>query len=310
MKTTIQRLVAMAVWMSTRSGAHRFPYILLFSFLAVCPTVARADCGATGDIPFTITLLHPLPSGTVVSGACFIVNGPWGRTSPGGLQLRNLTVGQPCTFYAADNTIFSPFGSWHIEINHICSVFPPVTDPRNRITGKFFSLEQSNTNRVDITVDPLPDRRFDIRVSTGGNRTVAALDATAEQSQAPSPKEVSVDAWLGDSKDNPSGIPESDVFSFLGTAGDTVTIRLEADTRRGNNGGDATLRFGGPPAQQVTGALPKRITVELASTGKYQIAVEQPLGGDEKDYRGGYILKVESAQGAIKALVPARSVEK
>jgi hypothetical protein len=112
MKTTIQRLVAMAVWMSTRSGAHRFPYILLFSFLAVCPTVARADCGATGDIPFTITLLHPLPSGTVVSGACFIVNGPWGRTSPGGLQLRNLTVGQPCTFYAVGQ--YYLFAFWQL----------------------------------------------------------------------------------------------------------------------------------------------------------------------------------------------------
>jgi len=48
------------------------------------------------------------------------------------------------------------------------------------------------------------------------------------------------------------------------------------------------------------------------STRRYDIAVEQPFGGDEKDYRyrGGYILKVESAQGAIKALVPARAVEK
>jgi hypothetical protein len=139
---------------------------------------------------------------------------------------------------------------------------------------------------------------------------VEALNATAEQSQASSPKEVSVDAWLGDSKDAASGIPESDKFSFEGTSGDTVTLRLEADPQRGNNGGKATLRFGGPPAQQVTGTLPKTITVQLAATGKCEIAVEQPSGGGEEDYRGAYILRVESAQGEIKTLYPTRSVEK
>ena len=293
-----------------RYGAHRFTHVLFFSFLAVCPSVARADCGATGDIPFTITLLHPVPSGTVLSGACFIVKGPWSRTSPGGLDLRELPVGQPCTFYAADDTIFSPFGSWHIDINHICSSLPGaggVIDPRNHITSKYFSVE--NKNRVDITVDPVfsSGRRFDITVSIGG-RAVGTLDA--EQSQASSSKEVSVDAWLGDSKDAASGIPESDKFSFFGTAGDTVTIRLEADPQSGNNGGKATLRFGGPPARQVTGALPKTFTVELTSTGRCEIAVEQPSGGGEEDYRGGYTLKVESAQGEIETLMPAVSVEK
>ena len=309
MKTALQRFVSMAVRMSTQSGAHRFPHILLFSFLAVCPTVARADCGATGDIPFTITLLHPVPSGTLGSGACFIVKGPFSRTSPGGLLLRDLPVGQPCTFYAAIDNFLSPFGSWDFHIQHICVAFGTVINPRNHIAARFFSLERSNVNRVDITVDPLGGGRFDIRVSAGG-RTVEALDETAKQSQAPSPKEVSVKAWLGDSNDNASGIPESDVFSFNGTAGDTVTIRLEPDTRGGNNDGLATLRFGGPPARQVTATLPKTITVQLASTGRYQIAVEQPSGGGEKDYRGGYILKVESALGEIQTLNPGRTVEK
>src|SRR6266550_1233783 len=123
MKTALQRFVSMAVRMSTQSGAHRFPHILLFSFLAVCPTVARADCGATGDIPFTITLLHPVPSGTLGSGACFIVKGPFARTSPGGLLLRDLPVGQPCTFYAPDDNFLSPFGSWDFHIQHICVAF-------------------------------------------------------------------------------------------------------------------------------------------------------------------------------------------
>jgi hypothetical protein len=176
----------------------------------------------------------------------------------------------------------------------------------NPIVSKRFSVDQTNINRVDITVDPLGGDRFNIQISSGG-RTVQALDATAEQSQEPSPKEVSVQAWLGDSNAS-GGIPESDTFSFFGYAGDTLTLRLEADTKSGNNGGQATLRFS--RLRQVTGTLPETITVQLASTGRYQIAVEQPSGGDELDYRGGYILKVESTHGSIGPLTPTRSVEK
>jgi hypothetical protein len=51
MKTTIQRFVSMAVRMNTQSAAHRFPHILLFSFLAVCPIEARADCGPVEILP-------------------------------------------------------------------------------------------------------------------------------------------------------------------------------------------------------------------------------------------------------------------
>src|SRR5262245_21075558 len=297
MKTTIQRLVSMAVRRSTRRvGGHRLTHILLFLFLAVCPTVARAECGATGDIPFTITLLKPLQGAQNVA---FRANGPWSRESPRGLFLRDLTVGQPCTFYAASDTIFSPFGVW------ILVLYDP--NGRGATERDAFAIEKSGINRVDITVEPLPrnPEHFRVRIVTGGKPL--APDAPAEQSQASSPKEVSVDAWLGDSKDAASGIPESDKFSFFGTAGDTVTIRLEADTQRGNNGGKATLRF---QDRQVTGTLPKTMRVQLAATGRCQIAVEQPSGGGEEDYRGGYVLKVESAQGAIEALAPALSVEK
>ena len=290
----------MAVWMSTRSGAHRFLHILLFAFLAVCPTVARAACGDTGDIPFTITLLHPMPPGPA-NGAWFIVKGPWGRDSDYPLLLRDLPVGQPCNFYSAKETIFSPYGSWRFLIAR--EVF-------TSLVAKYFSLKEGTSNRVYITVDPLGGDRFDVTVSTGTEsprRPVEALDEAAQQAQASSPKEVSVNAWLGDSKDAASGIPESDVYSFFGTAGDTVTIRLEADPRAGNNGGRATLRFEG---RQEFGMLPNTITAQLPSTGRYQIAVEQRTGGSEEDYRGGYILRVESARGEIDTLVPARSVEK
>jgi hypothetical protein len=285
----------MAARMNTRSGAHKFPHILLFLFLAVSPIVARADCGATGDIPFTITLLTP-PS-NYRNDIVFGVQGPFRRL--GGASVSQFPLNQPCTFYAAKDTIDSPFGDWEVFLRKV-----PSFDLR-RIR---FSLERSDVNRVDFTLD-----HYDhITVSVNG-RAVGTIDA--EQSEASSSKEVSVDAWLGDSKDAASGIPESDVFTFFGTAGDTVTVRLEADTKGGNNGGNATLRLlRREPLRQVSGELnpehPETITAELAETGKYQIAVEQPSGGGEKDYIGGYILRVESAQGTIKTLIPARSVEK
>lgn len=103
------------------------------------------------------------------------------------------------------------------------------------------------------------------------------------------------------------------MFRIVGNAGDSVTVRLDPDTRGGNNGGHATLRFVGPPAQQVTDALtvehPQTITVQLDSTRSYDIAVEQEGLGDER-YKGGYILTVESAQGKLYKLAPFDSVEK
>jgi hypothetical protein len=224
--------------------------------------------------------------------------------------LGDLTVGQPCTFYAAKDTIFSPFGHWKVRIYKRCHV---GTDS----VFQNFSLERSNVNRVDITAEVVYST-YDLKIYTGGKRTPEALEETAGQPEAPASRtaarEVSVNAWLGDSKDNSSGIPESDVFSFFGADGDTVTIRLEADTKGGNNGGFATLRlltdFG--PVHEVTGKLPQTITLGSAvEARRYQIAVEQPTGGrGDADYIGGYILRVESAQGAIKTLTPARSVEK
>jgi len=285
--------------MNTQSAAHRFPHILLFLFLAVYPTVARAACGDSGDIPFTVTLLNPLPSN---SNASLSFAGPFYRSAS--LVLRDLTVGEPCTFYAAKDTIRSPFGRWLVATRSGSAL---------RFWGFELDRTESGVNRVDITVDPLEDNRFDVQISTGG-RTVEALEETAGQPQVPAigtaAKEVSVKAWLGDSTGKPADIPEADGFFFSGTKGDTVTIRMEADTQGGNNGGNVALLFAGPPGRLVHGTLPRTITVQLASTTKYAIVVKQPLGVGGKDYVGGYILKVESAQGTISSLIPARSVEK
>ena len=59
----------------------------------------------------------------------------------------------------------------------------------------------------------------------------------------------------------------------------------------------------GPTARQVSGELPKRITAELDATGRYEIAIEQAAQFEERRYRGGYILTVESSQGKIRTLI-------
>lgn len=306
MKTTIRRLVSIAMWMSTRSGAYRFLHILLFSFLAVSAAEARTPsfCGVTGDIPFTVTLLGPVDSS--YRYLSFSVHGPFLRTS-GEFGASLLNVGEPCTFYAADDNFLSPFGRWSV-----------VTDyGESGVQSKPFWLNRTSNNRVDITLKPVGNRQFIITVSGQGVQPTEAPDAiapdgmnTVQQSQTLSPeRELSVKAWIGDSQGNPPGTPDSDKFSFEGTAGDTVTVRLEADGQAGNNGGHASLRLLGPSTKEVTGTLPKRIDAELGSTGRYYIEVAQAPGQGQKGYSGGYILKVESSQGKIQKLVPTDSVE-
>jgi hypothetical protein len=285
---------------------HRLVLITLaiFSFLAVCLIEVRADCGVTGDIPFTLTLLRPVD----LNDDCLYVTGPWGRRSEA-VNFSALNVGQPCTFYAADDTILSPWGEWSVVItrperNGNCTKFQFP----NRINHTY-TLDVQPGNR--FTLDPRAAGYF--RLGRGTNRAEDSSETAPDGVESlPSPTRVRrlpLKAWLGDSQE-PSGAPDSDVFNFMGTAGDSVTVRVQADTEGGNNGGEVTLRLMGPTARQVSGELPKRITAELDATGRYEIAVEQAGQNEQQRYRGGYILTVESAQGKIHALIPANSVEK
>ena len=76
------------------------------------PTVARADCGAAGDIPFTVTMGLQV-QGFSFHNVCLYVKGPWGRVS-NGVRLDYVKQFQPCTFYAADANGFSPYGEWSL----------------------------------------------------------------------------------------------------------------------------------------------------------------------------------------------------
>ena len=287
-----------------------YPALALLA-LSVFLTEARADCGQTGDIAFTVTLLNPIPSRE--GGRCFLVKGPWGRF--GSVRIGDLTVGQPCTFYAADDYIWSAYGPWDLVVPNVPGDCLPIVGVVGIRKYKYITVNRG-TNRVNVTLEYQPSGFFTIATPTGGNQRAQSFGETAtdatnilEQSQTSSPTELSVNAWLGDSKD-PSGTPDSDMFHFAGEAGDSVTVRLETDPRGGNNGGQATLRFVGPPTKQVSGELPKRVDVTLGSTGRYDIVVEQPGEQGEERYRGGYILTVESLQGNVRRLVPSNSVEK
>lgn len=293
---------------STGSSSLRLGFSLAALALAcfALPTETRSDCGETGDIPFTVTLLKPLQR----PEACLHVvqDGGLGRQSSG-MPLPDLTPGQPCTFYAANRTIWPITGSWEVEIRPSCGRFPGDVKVR-----KVFFLHEDD-NFVNITVEKRGILfNYDIKISTGASSPKKTGELAAEgintlqESQVPPPRELAAEAWLGDSKD-PSGRPDSDMFSFVGAAGDTVRLRLDPDTKGGNNEGHATLRFVGPPAREVTGTLPLQFPIQLGSTAKYDIAIEQP-GGQVERYRGGYILRIESAQGTIHGLMPADSVEK
>jgi hypothetical protein len=146
-----------------------------------------------------------------------------------------------------------------------------------------------------------------ISIEGRGNITVTSGSSAEKKGTA------KVESFLGESRNDVSDGPaagESDIFYFVANAGDHLTVRLEADGVKGNNGGQATLRFIGPPTKQVSGELPLRIDVaQLSSTGRYDIEIEQAAGQGEEGYRGGYILTVESSLGNIERLVPTDSVE-
>ena len=271
-------------------------YVVLAALALACfalPIKARADCGATGDIPFTATMGLG-ESGVSFYRVCLYVKGPWGRIS-NGVRLDYLKQFQPCTFYAADANGFSPYGEWSVIL---------TADTAYRDFCLPYALSTRDYHRQSFSVNGREGASIGIEASGGRIKTTV---------NSGSKNITKVESFLGESRDNVSDGPapgDSDVFYFVGNAGDTVRVRLEADGVRGNNGGKATLRFVGPLAREVTGTLPLELPpVQLGSTARYDIAIEQAAGQGDEHYRGGYILTVESSLGNIERLVPTDSVE-
>jgi hypothetical protein len=234
-------------------------------------------------IPFFVTN----NSNTTELIAC---DGPWERC--GGFV--HLKPGQQrFNFYSAEKNIFSPFGPW------TCAVGPdlscPLDNQNNKISSIInFCLEAIPGNPdlgVEITVNP------NSSMSVNFNRNCSSISVTAH---------------LGD--DSKPSAPDRDAFSFQGTQGDEVTLRLEEDTSAGYIGEQATLILRDVISEAslnevITGAVPFEIKTTLPATGEYMILVQQHNIPLDARFRGNYNLSL-STSGSVELLVPADNVEK
>jgi hypothetical protein len=250
--------------------ACTFLPIVLLSFLMVCPIGAQAGCdtGEEGDIPFKVFNRAGV-------AACLKCEGPWFRSTVA-FRFDNRVPSDGCIFYRAKNTAFSPYGGWKCFLYDNCS-----GRPRSNVQ---FTLERSS---VELIVD-----RLGLSVNQPRNGAVKAMSSLGDNANA--------------SQAEGTSSPDIDVFQFAGTAGDAVTVRLEADPAAGNNNGVATLSVqGGSPRREKTGTLPLDIRVVISATSTYDITIEQIAG--EQSYSGGYILSVDSSRGLIDTLTPVEN---
>jgi hypothetical protein len=109
---------------------------------------------------------------------------------------------------------------------------------------------------------------------------------------------------------------DQDIFTFQGTAGESVTIRLAIDPAGVQHIGDrATLMLTGKTKKVVllrtdSSALPNEIMATLPATGAYQITIaEQPKLLSRNRFRGDYCVTLESSGGAAQTLDPTAWVE-
>jgi hypothetical protein len=119
-------------------------------------------------------------------------------------------------------------------------------------------------------------------------------------------------AFLGDNPDQGGEAPDLDTFLFTGTAGDQITVRLEADPKAGHNGGTASLglrdagSFG--LSRATTGTPPLELTATLPASGQYSVEVGPTAGSPP--FRGAYRLRVRPTTVSIDRLESSANVEK
>jgi hypothetical protein len=260
-------------------------FLLVSAVLTLYPLEAKAQCNVSGDIPFRVS------SDFINEKWCIMCKGPWLRESS--WLFFNKTF-DSCQFYAADETMFSPFGSWVcavIEGPHFDCTLNDIDNVTTVISRKYFCLE-------DFPGGPF----VDLDVSSGGSITVNASSP---------PCSTGVSSFLGDNLKHEKSKRDVDEFNTNGKEGDEVTLTLESDPQAGNNGGEATLMLTGNSLRDaVSGALPIELTSTLPATGEYSIVVAQPKGSNVLRYRGAYMLTVDSSLGDNDSLSPAKSVER
>lgn len=265
----------------------------LLSALTLFPVEAYSQCSETGDIPFVVS------NNVIVDMSnldlCIQCTGPWLRAS--GVCLVSGGV-ENNEFYAANITVFSPFGKWN------CKVY------RNEMGGgaNCFIGSQAPLASQDfcLTYNPFGSS-VGIDMVTGKNTTIE-LNITGNTSNPPC--NSSAVAFLGDNRKQERSKPDTDLFYFSGTAGDEVMLTLEANPDDGNNGGEASLGLTGDSLNEATnGNLPLEINATLPADGVYSISVEQPRNPGGLRYRGGYNLIVDS-QAGVDLIEPDSNVEK
>jgi len=262
------------------SGAPERKLLRFFLFLMLCTLPLKAfsaDCDVTGDLPFNAT-------NNTEGDICLSCLGPWARQSNDVVLSAGL---QTCTFYAADKTIFSPFGRWDCDVK-------TVEDGKcgdTFVSGVTFCLTD-NGEPVGLVVGPTA-KEISVNFPTGACGS------------------SSVTAFLGDNTKHDTSKRDFDSFLFSGSAGDEVRLRLRPDRQGGNNGGEATLGIsGGSLNEETSGKLPLALDATLPEDGDYLVTVGQPRNPGDGRFRGGYSLRVNIPAGSPGLISPANDVEK
>ena len=273
-----------------------FLTLLLLSALTLFPAEAYSQvCNETGDIPFTVS------NNAIVDNEklnyCILCTGPWLRTS----KLCEVKMDAMLNeFYAANRTVFSPFGKW------VCKVYLDESQPPDQC---MIQPQQAPLDTVDFCLinNPFGSSVFiDVVTDASGNIKLK-IDGNVKNT----PCSSSVVSFLGDNRKHEQSKRDRDLFEFSGTAGEEVKVMLQPSPTTGNNGGEAVLGLEGNSLREsVSGVLPLKIISVLPADGRYSIVVEQANTPVDAGFRGDYILSVEPISGSIDLIEPAANVEK
>lgn len=191
-------------------------------------------------------------------------------------------------FYSADIDIFSPYGTWWCCLVTDTPLSNCGEGPRSGCNGTgSFSISKDDTS-VNLTIST---ERMTVDLSNDSNTST-------------------VQAVLGD--DNTRGKrKDRDTWSFQGTEGETVTIKLEIDYDAGHNAGQATLMLKNKDStmESSTDTLPIEISSMLPTDGEYKLVVQQNNIPSEVRFKGKYFLSVQSSIGNVQEIVASEDVE-
>jgi hypothetical protein len=273
-----------------------FLTLLLLSALTLFPAEAYSQvCNERGDIPFKVSNDALVDNKKL--NYCILCTGPWLRTS----KLCEVKMEAKLNeFYAANRTVFSPFGKW------VCKVYLDEGDPQSECT---IEPLQAPLNTVDFCLinNPFGSSVFiDVVTNASGNIKLK-IDGNVKNT----PCSSSVVSFLGDNPKQEKSKGDRDFFQFSGTAGEEVKVTLQPSPTTGNNDGEAILRLKGDSLREsVSGVLPLEIISALPADGQYSIVVKQANTPVDARFRGDYILSVEPLSGNIDLIEPAANVEK